>query len=329
MALDANQIAYRDKHIEELREYWVRVSESEGFDIEGIPPVANGMARRVCRSDPIEYPYMAMVNSYARMGLHRYNFSHGTHFKFMSVKKFNYTDGCLQSYFITLNARDPVTKSQTTFQVGVSEERFAKLHLKCFIARPKGTLKTLKRHRQPHDIPPKYELPHWPSDLNDTTRFYEVKESELKSNDWIHLYLELAIVRNDPLIPAEVLSGLKIVKVSIKTSEDVEPNERLQAKSATFYITFKNLANARVGELGEDVERKVIVRRVVDELTGDFTLFGGFGFYIGEVAEERPMSSTSVERPTKRRRRPPLDWSVLRNQCTFEYEKKHNLPYPK
>jgi uncharacterized protein (TIGR01572 family) len=38
-------------------------------------------------------------------------------------------------------------------------------------------------------------LPDWPSvgDLNNQKRFYMVKKCELQSNDWIRLYLELAV----------------------------------------------------------------------------------------------------------------------------------------
>lgn len=59
------------------------------------------------------------------------------------------------------------------------------------------------------------------------------------------------------------LAKLKIVKV--KTKEDVElPNERLNAKSAIVYITFKGLA---IGGISEHVEYKMIVRRVTNERT--------------------------------------------------------------
>lgn len=77
----------------------------------------------------------------------------------------------------------------------------------------------------------------------------------------------------------DVMSKLEIVKVAIETGiEDVEPpNERLKAKSANVYIMFKGLEEARalrrVFEIGKHIERKAIVRRVIDD-SGFLTLQG-------------------------------------------------------
>lgn len=85
------------------------------------------------------------------------------------------------------------------------------------------------------------------------------------------------------------LSQLQIVKVAIET---IQRNETLLAIAENVYITFKGLPIASVGEL-EHVDRKVIVRRVIDERIGCITLLGGYGFSIGEVAEERDISRPS------------------------------------
>lgn len=74
------------------------------------------------------------------------------------------------------------------------------------------------------------------------------------------------------------LARLKIVKVAIETSiEDALPNERLKAKSANVYILFKGLEEPRVPQqvfvTGMDVERKAIIRRVMDD-AGYLTLVG-------------------------------------------------------
>jgi hypothetical protein len=140
-------------------------------------------------------------------------------------------------------------------------------------------------------------LPLWPSDFSDRTRFHILEESELQNNDWVRLYLELALCANDRGISDDsVLSQLHILKVAIGLAEYWA--QRVTKHSTFVYITFKGLARARVGELGEHVERKVIVRRIIDMDSGCLTLQGGFGFSIGEEAhEQRPMSRPEGEWP--------------------------------
>ncbi|CAN7077989.1 unnamed protein product [Brassica oleracea var. botrytis] len=190
------------------------------------------------------YPYPVMVDLYAKVGLH---------------------------------PLDPLGK---TFQVRVDEQNANCLDFTCSVARLKDEVIT-KNPLIPHfhsaavaDGFFKGELPDWPSDdaLNDEKRFYLLKESEWQANDWISMYLELR----------DVLSLLEILEVAIETGiEEVEPpNERLEAKSANVYIKFKGMANVRyfrmIFEIGEHVERKAVVRRVLDEHSGYMTLLGKF-----------------------------------------------------
>ncbi|XP_010468289.1 PREDICTED: UPF0725 protein At3g19520-like [Camelina sativa] len=142
-------------------------------------------------------------------------------------------------------------------------------------------------------------LPDWPSvvDFNDQKRFYLVNESDLLANDWIRLYLELAVCVRLRTPSERDLSKLQILKVAIETKEeDVQPpNARLEAKCAILYITFRGLAEAPIGdEVGEHVERKAIVRRVLDERSEYLTLRGGFS--IGEKAlnTEQPVSGVEA-----------------------------------
>ncbi|XP_023632706.1 UPF0725 protein EMB2204 [Capsella rubella] len=92
------------------------------------------------------------------------------------------------------------------------------------------------------------ELPDWPSeiDFNDRKRFHLVKESELRDNDWIRLYLELALVFHNRRLTNH---QLEIVQVAIETTEDVEP--RNSEKTVVVYI--KDFAKAQIGEPYEDV----------------------------------------------------------------------------
>ncbi|CAH2033755.1 unnamed protein product [Thlaspi arvense] len=294
------------------RDYWRQVAESDGFDLADISLPSymcghiTGLLAVDCQS---YYSYRVMVQRYAKLGLHRYNMLKGTRFELDSLIKFNKSPSHLASYYMTLLAhdQDPAGSTlQKTFQVRVDEKEFRCLDLGCSIARLKdeepGTVTTRKPF-VPHfhrgavgDGIFKGELPDWPSDddFNDGKRFYMVKDSEWQATDWISMYLELVICANDRsiirvscvyrLLPQqqsdEILSKLEIVKVAIETGiEDVEPsNKRLNAKSANVYITFKGLTELRVFkrvfEIGEHVERKAIVRRVIDEHTGNLTLLG-------------------------------------------------------
>lgn len=112
----------------------------------------------------------------------------------------------------------------------------------------------------------------------------------MQANDWIRLYLELALCANDRWISDSQLSQLQILKV-VTTWVHIST----QDVGTYFYTTFKGLAMARIGEIGEYVERKVIVRRVINEHTGYLTLLGGFGVSIGEQTVQRPMSQPNLE----------------------------------
>lgn len=97
----------------------------------------------------------------------------------------------------------------------------------------------------------------------------QMKDSELQDNDWIRIYLELAVATTDRNREASDfgLSNLEIVDVAI----DANDEEGLNARNATFYIRYKDLYKAR---LGKDFDRIAIVRRSFDEDTGCFSLVG-------------------------------------------------------
>ncbi|KAJ0232265.1 hypothetical protein HA466_0291390 [Hirschfeldia incana] len=259
------------------------------------------------------YPNRVLVNLYARLGLHRYNLSEGTNLEFHHLKKFNMTMNCISSYRITLVAYDPATSSLVTFLVGVSEQIYAHLNLLVFIARPQAHKPHFQEPIRPIGsticpLRPDDDkvLPFWPTDFDDTTRFYLRDESAVQGYDWIRLYLELALFLNDRNIPESHLIQLQIVRVAMEIVQHVD------ATSTIFYITFKGLPVARVGEDGEHVERKVIIRRYEDLSTGYLTLKGGFGFSVGEDTSHRPMTRrrSTAEFVAEQKRlyptRPPL-----------------------
>ncbi|CAN7003961.1 unnamed protein product [Brassica oleracea var. botrytis] len=273
--------------------YWDQVRESGGFDIEHITAPQNtcGLMPYDCEDESIRYPNRVLVNLYARLGLHRYNLSEGRNLEFHHLKKFNTSMTLISSYRITLVAYDPATNSLVTFLVGVSEQIYGRLNLMVFIARPQANSPSplFKEAVWPqlgitNDAYYDKGSPFWPTDFDDTERFYLLKDPEIQGNDWIRLYLELALCSNDRNIPEWHVSQLQIVRVAVETIQYVV------VSNVNFYITFKGLPVAQVGEDGENVERKVIVRRFVDLSTGYFTLKGGFGFSVGEVASEGPMT---------------------------------------
>ncbi|KAJ4870932.1 putative UPF0725 protein [Raphanus sativus] len=246
-----------------------------------------------CENERIRYPNHVLVNLYARLGLHHFNLSQGSNLEFHHLKKFNMTMNYISSYRITSVGYDPATTLLINFQVGVSEQAYGRLNLMVFVARPQADRPPSNEVVRPLGVtndPFKPDacddngFPFWPTDFNDTKRFHLLKESELQGNDCIRLYLELALCANDRNIPDSHVSQLQIVRVAMETFEDVD------VINANFYITLKGLPVARVGEDGEHVERKVIIRRYVDLSTGYLILKGGFGFSVGEDTSERHMT---------------------------------------
>ncbi|WZZ04209.1 hypothetical protein YC2023_090130 [Brassica napus] len=288
------------------RDYWHKVNESDGFDLENISTPPYYMFKGLLPFDCVScgYPYPVMVNLYAKVGLHRYNMLKGTNFQLDSLVKFNMLPNCVSSFYITLLAHDPALDPlDKTFQVRVDEQNANCLDFTCSIARLKDegdlfcTIVLFSFFFLWQMVSSKGELPDWPSDdaLKDEKRFYLLKESEWQTNDWISMYLELR----------DVLSQLEILEVAIETGiEEMEPpNERLEAKSANVYIKFKGMANVRyfrmIFEIGEHVERKAVVsivsidlRRVLDEDSGYMTLLGKFCG--GQSTKKRPRSDSKT-----------------------------------
>ncbi|XP_010468290.1 PREDICTED: UPF0725 protein At3g19520-like [Camelina sativa] len=307
----------------EQRDYWRSVAETDGFDIDDLEvPSTGGLWSHNC-----QHPRFRLIDCvpklYAAVGFHRYNMLKGTNFQYHQLLKYNETMGCVQSLYLTLVAIDPSTKLQKTFQVRVDEKSFGKLDLTCSVARIKDEEEeevTTHKRFIPHfhgeaaaDDFYQGALPDWPSvvDLNNQKRFYLVNESDLLANDWIRLYLELAVSVKFGSIRERDLSKLHILKVAIESKEeDIQPpNGRLQAKSVVVYITFKGLAKAPIGdEIGEHVERNAIVRRVLDERSGYLTLLGGFS--IGEKAlnTDQPVGGEeALDNEQSSEKRPRLD----------------------
>ncbi|KAF8085378.1 hypothetical protein N665_0668s0012 [Sinapis alba] len=261
-------------------DYWRVVRESEGFDLEdvSIPPHMCGTPILVMRTYQGHggYSDRDLVQSYCMSGLHRYNMIQGTNYHLSSLIKFNVTLNCVSSYYLTLLAQDPdVSPSIKTFQVRIDEKSFGRLDFTCSVAR-------LKEEEAKGGGGDSAKEPFIYICIF-LLIFLQVNRSEWEATDWIFMYLVLVIYSHDTLIVTRdphYLSKIKIINVVIETSADdsEQSKERLKAKSAHVYITFKGLAEPQAPrqsfKVGEDVERRAIVRRVICESTGDMSLLG-------------------------------------------------------
>ncbi|CAL9216565.1 unnamed protein product [Arabidopsis halleri] len=312
-----------EEYARHVREYWRGVAESDGFDIEDIdsPVVLTGLLHYDCQKSGRRYPEPLLVKRYALLGLHRFNILQGTSFDLAALLKFNKTMNLTSSYYITLLAYD--TLLQKTFQVRVDERKYRHLDLTVAIARPKKdqneAAETTKEPFIPHfrcsavsDGVFQGPLPDWPSDgafHDDKSRFYVLEKSEWQATDWISLYLELLILTTDRGMFGIAQTGLpqvQILRVVIETKGENEdpPDKRLNARSAHVYITFKGLAKSpRLVEIGEHVERKAIIRRVIDD-SGYLTLLGKF--WSGKDTEQRSKTRQSGEKVESSEKRPRL-----------------------
>ncbi|EOA21587.1 hypothetical protein CARUB_v10001999mg [Capsella rubella] len=116
------------------------------------------------------------------------------------------------------------------------------------------------------------ELPSEDPFNGDTNRFYVLKESEVQENDWIRLYLELAVATSFRNHITHSMTNLKILKVAMEITRNLEPyNMGLEAYDAIFYIRYKDICKARVGK---DVHRVAMVRRILDVHSGVFRIVG-------------------------------------------------------
>ncbi|CAF2020656.1 unnamed protein product [Brassica oleracea var. botrytis] len=95
----------------------------------------------------------------------------------------------------------------------------------------------------------------------------ELKDSELEDNDWISLYLKLAVATTNKSFDVARLSlaNLKILKVA------TESTQGLGDYDAVFYIEYEDSCEARVGK---DVHRVAIVRRILDKQSEVLCLLG-------------------------------------------------------
>lgn len=260
-------------------EFWMKVAECGGFDIEHLmekkPPSCNIIARKFTK----DFCPRNNIIVYANLGIHKYNMIQGTNLQLSSVEKYNVRPKvAYTTYHVTAVAKDPaVGGSLITFQTGSYIQGFDVKSLTCFIARPKPEPHEDQTYNRSTECGPidRGSLPEWPADnaFDDKNRYYVVKKSELRKNDWIRLYLELAFLNANLSLPDINLSKLFIMKVAVETRENIDsPKERLNARNATFYIKYKYCPNKSSRACKFARERIAIVRRSLDKISGLLTL---------------------------------------------------------
>ncbi|XP_010412985.1 PREDICTED: UPF0725 protein At3g19520-like [Camelina sativa] len=271
-------------NVNEEYEFWVRLGEAGGFDIEHLIDTKPPSCLVGCRKFDKNDDYTADIVLFARMGIHRYNMIQGTNLQFSYIEKYNYRPSRVYTaYYLTLVAKDPdAGNSLLTFQTRVVDEDFDIKKLSCSIAGPKTEAQGNPLRRQNLDPEPvddfyKGRLPEWPLSENafyDKKRFHLLKKSELRKYDWIRLYMELAFLFSNLWRPKNPkLSNLVIVMVAIETKDNVEPSsERLKAKNANFYIKYKYYPSKARPPKVRPAHRIAIVRRTFNKNTGHLTL---------------------------------------------------------
>ncbi|CAH8272465.1 unnamed protein product [Arabidopsis lyrata] len=115
-------------------------------------------------------------------------------------------------------------------------------------------------------------MPEWPPE-NPFEHSKLLSSYELQDNDWIRLYLELAVSTTNraTVMVHDDLSNLMIVQVVIDTTPQDVDLVFNRTNFAIVYIMYKDSCEARVGK---DVDRVAIVRRAFDEQRGCFSLVG-------------------------------------------------------
>ncbi|OAO99315.1 hypothetical protein AXX17_AT4G21130 [Arabidopsis thaliana] len=218
---------------EKCREFWSRVAESQGFDVEHLMDDKP----KSCLLDYQNSDFDTEVFLNAKLGIHKYNMLQGTNLQLSCIEKCNsrITTVCI-GYYITLVAKDPSAGgSLVTFQTKVVHEDYSKINtLTVYLARLKS---------QP---PPDEEIGGAKTGLGSSilgTCIHPCKSPNL--------------------------SKLVILKVAVETEENVkQPNERLKARNAVFYIRYRYYPNKGRAPKGNGHkpprDRIAIIKRTMD-----------------------------------------------------------------
>ncbi|KAL0712076.1 hypothetical protein Bca4012_019054 [Brassica carinata] len=177
-----------------------------------------------------------------KAGLHSYNSHEGRSLQFKSVTRARARFPPM-NYYVTMEAIDPHSSSPVTIEACVchASSNNANLTLittSCCIQGSKEDSSSWDEDGV--DLLYRGVMPKW---LDDGTekhlKYYEVKESELQENEWLHIYAHVAAYSEWSNRVVDYFP-LKIEKVMVQTMEHVEPNvNTFKSSSGIFYISFK------------------------------------------------------------------------------------------
>ncbi|XP_010436352.1 PREDICTED: UPF0725 protein At4g28920-like [Camelina sativa] len=235
---------------EETQKYLRQVQESDGFDI-GYFRNARTRINPVPMKD--ESGYTHDIELYARLGLHCYNLQKGTNLRFLDIPKYN-TEGTrfFSGYYITSEAHITTTL-YALFKLPTG---------------PRATPIEHERRWEDEVIDDFYkgEMPKWLTKdelaaTKDKGQYYELQESDLLENEWLHLYAEFALYLN--------WRGFPVI-VHTQESGEESPQLKLKANNAIFYMSFKRNFDHQSGNY--PVEYQAIVRKTMDRKPGHIRL---------------------------------------------------------
>ncbi|CAH8322578.1 unnamed protein product [Eruca vesicaria subsp. sativa] len=260
-------------------EYERQVLESDGFDVDSCPLAYGGIFPYTLK-DKYNYPYDTGLLS--RLGLHCYNLQKGTNLELVAINKFNSELHGSSLEYITLEAIDTSNNFPYSFQTCVAkdiapEEASFALHTEISRLKvPPACPRTTPERRwidEAVDDFYKGKMPTWSTiDNLPKEQVYELQESDLQENQWIHLYAEFAFHfrwlgcgnRLKSYLPLE----FKKVIIQTKESGEESPRMKLKANNAIFYMSFKGNGDPS----RKDVEYQAIVRRTMDGMPGHIRL---------------------------------------------------------
>ncbi|KAJ4903822.1 UPF0725 protein [Raphanus sativus] len=218
----------------EREKFRKQVVESGGFDVDFFPVYEKLMSSGSTPSTVL----------LSKVGLHTYNFDKGTNLQFRSVQKANEEFVSFTFYYITVEAVDPFDNSPVTFQTSVwdaARKNNESLRLVTKVCRIKGSKE--ETSLWDHDAVDEFYKDDisWLEDDALTgshkLQYYEVKESDLRDNEWLHLYAEVVLFSKWEIDLSAYLP-VKMKKVVVRTREDVETSMKLRSKNAIFYMSF-------------------------------------------------------------------------------------------
>ncbi|KAL9300086.1 UPF0725 protein [Arabidopsis thaliana] len=182
----------------------------------------------------------------AEVALHSYNSHTGTNLELMTVTQVMLQSVAHINYHMILDAFDPANNSLSSIEIclwDAAVKNNEKLRLVTTFCSLEGSGDKGSQW-DPNGVDVLYTgvMPKWLDDGalsgSEKLHYYEVNDSDLQENKWLHLYAQvgayskwdLGMVKHFPL---------EIKKVVVQTMEDdIESNLKLKSSNAIFYITF-------------------------------------------------------------------------------------------